>query len=311
MINLSKLSSSNFPSKSGRKEKLAPMSVQQARLKAESAMASGLPDCLEDAVNLLTSGGVMSAAQLGYRSRSLRRYRELRIVDRLPFNVNETVPKHQEYGLPLTDKKTDTHLFILGPVGIEIAKIRHEITPSDGYMGYSIDRLMHDVIVNELVLRIAAQAMAHGWEPIWVGEKEAILYKEKQPLVRPDSLIRLAKDGQERVYLLEYHNEDKSTRAADKVQTYERVHTSDVWKKGWNTAEFPPILAAYRQPVVGRGYKDAIEERNLVNGTYYGRGLSTLLEDVGEWYNFTQGQAEHVWPWAPDGDDQADVSVPS
>lgn len=250
----------------------------------------------------------MTAAQLGYTPRTFRKHRKLRVIDRLPFDTDETVPKHKEYGLPLTDKKRDTHLFVLGPVGIEIVKIRHEFTPSDGYVGYGLDRLMHDVIVNELVLRIAAQAMAHGWEPIWVGEKEAILYQEKQPLVRPDALIRLAKDGQERVYLLEYHNEDKSTRAAGKVQTYERVHTSDIWKKGWNSAEFPPILAAYRQPVVGRGYKDAIEERSLVHCTYYGRGLSTLLEDTGEWYNFTRGQAEHVWPWPPDDDGQADVS---
>jgi hypothetical protein len=311
MINLSDIQKGKRFANTGQRKRLAPMSVQQARLKAQSILASKIPPSLKAAVDLLSSGGVMTAAQLGYSSRTFRKYRDWRVVDRLPIDTDETVPKHQEYGLPLTDKKTDTHLFILGPVGIEIAKIRHEITPSDGYMGYSIDRLMHDVIVNELVLRIAAQAMAHGWEPIWVGEKEAILYKEKQPLVRPDALIRLAKDGQERVYLLEYHNEDKSTRAAGKVQAYERVQTSDIWKKGWNTVQFPPILAAYRQPVVGRGYKDAIEERNLVNGTYYGRGLSTLLEDVGEWYNFTQGQAEHVWPWTPKGVGQADVSVPS
>jgi hypothetical protein len=308
MVNLNNVTSGGHFSHSGRKDNLPPMSIQQARLKAENHLANGLPPSLEKAVDLLSAGGVMTAAQLGVSSRTLRLYRKLRIVDRLPLNAPKTKAAHYEYGLPVPEDTSKTHLFVLGPVGIEIVKIRHEFTPSDGYVGYGLDRLMHDVIVNELVLRIAAQAMAHGWEPIWVGEKEAILYKEKQPLVRPDALIRLAKDGQERVYLLEYHNEDKSTRAAGKVQAYERVQTSDVWKKGWNTAEFPPILAAYRQPVVGRGYKDAIEERNLVNGTYYGRGLSTLLEDVGEWYNFTQGQAEHVWPWAPDGDGQADVS---
>ena len=281
------------------------MSVQQARLKADSLLASGLPDSLDDAVNLLSSGGVMTAAQLGYSPRTFRDYRQLRVVDRLPINTDKTVPKHKEYGLPLTERKRDTHLFVLGPVGVEIVKIRHQFTPSDGFVGYNLDRLMHDVIVNELVLRVGAQAMAHGWDVLWLGEKQAILYQEDQPLVRPDAMIRLKKGAEERIYLLEYHNEDKSTRATGKVQTYERVHGGGVWQDGWNTDEFPTILAAYRKPVVGRGYKEALEERSRVNATYYGRGLATLLESLDAWFNFTQGRIEHVWPWPDSKQDDA------
>jgi hypothetical protein len=282
----------------GASPNFTPMTTQQAKQKAYNLYVNRVPPTLEKAVDYLSVGGVMTAAQLGFTSRSFRNHAKTRVADRLPYETDEIAQRFDEYSLPLPDDRESLSLYALGPVGIEMAKMRYEIDPPTGYIAYTLDRIMHDVVVNELVLRIGKLAKIHGWTPIWVGEQEAALYKENHQILKPDALVRLHKDDQERLYLIEYHNEDKSTRALEKVQIYERAYNSDLWRQIWNTDEFPLVLASFRNPVVGRGYKDGVEDRNSVHCQFCGRSLSSILSDLDEWYNFTVGKRERVWPWS-------------
>lgn len=278
-------------------ERLEPMSTQQARMKARNVLVNGIPISQKYALDYLAVGGVMTAAQMDVGPRSFRRHRENRIVDRLAYTSDKVEEKYLEYGLPLPDNKTYLQLYTLGPVGVEIAKLRYDIVPPEGYWAYSLERLMHDIVVNELVLRVGKLAVAHDWHIDWIGEQEASLYQNNRQILKPDALICLKKDEQVRFYLLEYHNEDKSTRAAKKVRRYEEAHSSNLWQGAWETNQFPPVLSSFRKPIVGAGYQEGVQERNTVNCTYYGMTLSTLLENPNEFFNFNVGEKENVWPW--------------
>jgi len=296
MLDLSDIS--NDGRFSGRSPTPPPISPRQARQDAQNLLAKGLPPSLEKAVNLLSVGGVMTAQQMGVSSRSFRKYRQLRVVDRLPHNSPIIVETFLQYGLPVPEDRAQCLIYTLGPVGIEISKMRYESMSPTGYLGYTLERVMHDITVNEIVLLIAGKAIAHGWTPIWVGEQEASLYQGDQQILKPDALIRLKQEEQERLFLLEYHNEDKSTRAVKKVQIYERAYNSRLWAEAWETDEFPLVLAAFRKPVVGQGYQENMAGQEGGHCDFYGRVLSSVLEDIDTWFNFTSEQREHIWPWS-------------
>jgi hypothetical protein len=274
------------------------MSTQQARIAARNILVNNMASTQKDALDYLSVGGVMTAAQMGITPRSLRRHRKDRVIDRLSYTPATVEEKFREYGLPVPEKTEDLQLYTLGPVGVEIAKMRYDIEPPVGYLAYTLERLMHDIVVNEWMLRIGRLAITHEWHVDWIGEREATLYRDHHQILKPDALICLKKDDQRRFYLLEYHNEDKSTRAAKKVRRYEQAYTSNLWQEAWETDVFPPVLASFRKSIVGYGYQEGIEDRTQVNCTYYGMALSTLLEDPEEFFNFNAGEKELVWPWA-------------
>jgi hypothetical protein len=299
MLDLSKIHQEDSFILSGREPVLPSMTVQQAQRNARDLLSRGLPPSLDKALSLLSVGGVLTAEQMNIAPRTMRKHAHERVVDRLAYNSTVVANKFLEYRLTVPEDRQRATLYTLGPVGIEISKMRYEIEPPIGYIAYTLERIMHDVVVNELALRIGKLAMDDGWTPIWVGEQEAALTNENQQILKPDALVRLRKESRERLYLIEYHNEDKSTRAAGKVQTYERAYRSGLWRQAWDTDTFPVVLAVFRKPIVGRGYEEGLKERNRINCTYYGRLLGSALEDIdGPWLNIGTEEKEIVFPWA-------------
>jgi hypothetical protein len=298
MLDLSNFSSDGGFGKPGRNPTPLPMLPRQARHKALELLSNGLPPKLDRAVNLLSMGGIMTAAQMGVSPRTLQRYRDFRVVDRIPHNASVILDLFKVYGLLIPEQQSKLLLFTLGPVGIEISKMRYEMKPPSGYLGYSLDRMMHDVVVNEIVLHISRQARVHGWVTVWVSEGKAALYRNQQQLIKPDAMLRLKKDGEEFLYLIEYHNEDHSSRTKQKVQQYERIRYSDEWREIWMTDIFPPVLAAFRYSIVGRGYAENINARESMYVNFYGRMLPSIFKDIDRWFNFSSEQKEYVWPWS-------------
>ena len=294
----------------GRNTDLPPMTAQQAKQTATELLENGLPESLEKAMDLLAVGGVMTACQMGISTRTLRRHKDLRVVDRLPHTSTVVMETFLQYSLPVPDERESLLLFALGPVGLEIAKRRCGSNSLTGYMNYSLDRLMHDIVLNEIVLRIADLALEHECRLLWVGEQEASLYQGDTQILKPDAMLRMTKGEQEHLFLLEYHNEDHSTRAADKVKLYERAYSSGIWAQVWDTDQFPRVLASFRHPVVGRGYQEGVAAKEGGHVTFYGRTLSSVLDDLGVWFNFNAGEREPIWPWASGHVDtiQADIS---
>ncbi|RLD04606.1 MAG: hypothetical protein DRI56_10950 [Chloroflexota bacterium] len=278
-----------------------PMTIQEIKQKAYVLFANQLAPSLQKALNYLAVAGVLTADQLGYTVKTYRNHSDTRVADRLPWDIPDIVKKFEQYGLPIPNDIDSITLYALGPVGAEMARMRFEIEPPTGYVAYTLDRIMHDVVVNELVLKIGRLAKAHGWIPFWLGEHEAAIYQDNRQILKPDALIRLRKDNQEKLVLIEYHNEDKSTRAADKVRRYEQAHSSNLWQEAWGTNEFPSILAVFRKPIVGSGYEEGLKDRQKIHCSYYGRLLDSALTNTDAvWLNIGTGEKEQVFPWKKD-----------
>jgi len=276
-----------------------PSNSYQAKAEARRILSSGLSPQAWRVIDLLATGGVLSARRLGSlvdaSQRSLQRLAKAWVLERLIQDADVLRQNLETFGL-----EDDQHpiLYTLGPVGIEIATGRHDVPPPNGYQGYSLSRVLHDVLANEIVLRLAEAIGAHDWTVEWLGKYEGTLTDkaQKQVLLEPDALIRFRQDGKERAFLLEYHNEDKQSRAALKVEKYEAAFGEGNWRERWEVESFPPVLAVFHHPIVGVGYKNAVAGKRL-NCAYYGKTLKTLLEGkLDEWVNIASGQKEELLP---------------
>ncbi|MFZ6028081.1 MAG: replication-relaxation family protein, partial [Chloroflexota bacterium] len=187
----------------------------------------------------------------------------------------------------------ETSLYTLGPVGIEIAKQRHGRPPLTGYLGYTLQRTLHDLLRNEIVLRFSAFARSLGWSVAWLSHQDATLQKDGEVLLEPDAMLKLKRDGKQKDFLLEYHDENTPIHAWKKFRQYERASRTDVWPRQWETDAFPVVLAVFRNPAIGQGYQSAIKECERVHCTYYGKVLKGVLAgNLAEWVNILTGQRE-------------------
>lgn len=268
------------------------MTPQQIQNDAAAVM-QGLSALGWRSLDLLFAGGIMTVEQLQITERTLRRYAAKRVVDRYPFSPKFVTQRLGEYGI----EAEKGYLYTLGPVGAKIAEMRHGFTPPSGYLAYPLERVLHDVVVNEIVLRIARQADAHGWETIWGSKYEGALSREDVPILEPDAFFHLKRENEECPFLIEYHNEDKRTRAIKKVRQYERAWESDLWQDAWEVEEFPPLLAVFRNSIVHEGYKDAVLESAPLSCQYYGRTLGGFLTEMDHWYHYNDDSKVQIFPW--------------
>ena len=272
------------------------MTPQQIQYAATKVMENSMSKSAWRALDLLFVGGIMNVDQIGLTARTLRRYAAKRIVDRYAVAPSFVSEQLDNYGLTVDDGQ----LYTLGPVGTYIAEMRHGVKPPSGYLSYTLERVLHDVVVNEIVLRIAAEAKAHGWQIVWASKYESTIFRDDVPILEPDAFIRLERDGDDvRAFLIEYHNEERRTRAIQKVRQYERAWESDLWQEPWEVESFPPLLAVFRKEIVGEGYLDGIKESAPVDVAYYGRALSSVLADGGlaDWFHINTKKKGNVFPW--------------
>jgi hypothetical protein len=277
----------------GKKE--APKTPQQIRLEALQVLRRGLSPQRWRVLDLLAIGGVLSVAQCQVSYRALRKYAQEQLLDRLPYTVNDLKQAMDDYGIPGSND-TDTLLYTLGSLGIEIARQRHGHPPPTGYLGYTLQRTLHDVVRNEIVLRLAHYAESLGWSVRWLGHAESTLIKDGEAILEPDALLILRHEQQEKAFLLEFHNEDKQIRAYEKVRRYEAAYATQLWQSQWGLAVFPHVLAVFTLPIIADGYQNAIREREQVHGHYDGKLLAGILDNnrLGEWTNIATGQREQL-----------------
>jgi len=250
------------------------LTTSQIKAEARRLLAGGLPSRIWYAVDLLSAGGVLSATRLGIQERMLRHWSRFGLFERLQVSPQEVKDYYEKLGL----QDGDPALYVLGPIGVEIATQRHEVLPPSGYQGYSTMRVMHDLMTNEVVLRLAARLGASGYTVDWLGKYEITLAdKAGNTILEPDALIRYRKDGWEYSFVIEYHNEDKQTRAIEKVKRYEAAYESGNWEERWEVETFPPVLAVFWHAIVGMGYTHMTKDRR-VKCSYYGKTLKALLE---------------------------------
>jgi len=274
-----------------------PLTPQAAQIAARNLLQKGLSKTAEHTLGLLLVAGVLPQYRLPVSGRALRSYHKRRLLDRLTHTSSEVRETLASYGLPVPDDAERCLLYTLGPVGIELVKEMHHIPPAGGYLGAPLERLMHDLAVNEIVLKLSEIAMSAGWTPVWLGKYEANLRKGDAAILEPDAFLRFTKDGREFAVLVEYHNEDKRTRAISKVRKYEAAAQSELWGEQWEVETFPPVLTVYRNKIVAQGYNDEIKA-TPGKVLFYGRSLEGFFEDPLAWYGFKSGKKEYPFPWS-------------
>lgn len=263
------------------KEVLASqLTPQQVKVEARRLLAGGLPPRIWYALDLLAMGGVLSARQLDIPASTLRRWAHAGLFARLAYSAESVMAAMAEMGMQ------DGHpmLYTLGPIGVEVAAVRHGVMPATGYAGYTLMRVLHDVMVSEIVLRMAKEFAEQGWTVEWYGKYESTLSnKAGNVILEPDALLRLWNDKEDRAYVVEYHNEDKQSRAVEKVKRYEEAHEMGNWRERWEVETFPPVLAVFWHGIVGMGYTHATKNGRM-KCSYYGKTLKALLEGkIQEW----------------------------
>jgi hypothetical protein len=273
-----------------------PLTPQAAQIAARNLLQQGLSKTAEHTLGLLLAAGVLPQYRLPVSGRALRSYHKQRLLDRLAHTSSEVRETLVSYGLPVPDDAERCLLYTLGPVGIELVKEMHHIPPAGGYLGAPLERVVHDLAVNEIVLRLSEIAMSAGWTPVWSSKYEANLCKGDAAILEPDAFLRFTKDGREFAVLIEYHNEDKRTRAAGKVRKYEAAAQSELWDERWEVETFPPVLTVYRNKIVAQGYNDEIKA-NPGKVAFYGRSLEGFFEDPLAWYGYKSGKKEYPFPW--------------
>lgn len=253
-------------------------------------------------IELLSIGGVLTGHQLrrlaGVTDRTLRRYYRKHFIDRTPF-IGDALLDAGFRETPLYSLRTYT----LGAVGIEIARLRHERGVSTGYVGYGVQRILHDVMCNEVVIRLSAFAAKRGYEALWFSKYEATVHDERgKPALEPDSLLVLKKEGNAHRFLIELHNEDHGGRAANKVNRYERVYRDGHWRIEWETDEMPIVLVVFRHKAVAtKGYRKATTDkrgnpRHDLRCVYLGKPWQDILKgNLEQWWRFNTSELVSIF----------------
>ena len=207
----------------------------------------------------------------GASKRTLQNYRRKNYIDLLP--------APSKLGTLINKPR----VYTLGPIGLALAELQNELVPT-GYLKSSHDRVTHDVLCNLVYYGIYEAALKYGYVAVLRGKYETTIHNKKnQPILEPDSMVILTKEGSEREYpfLIEYHNEDKSSRAAEKIRKYEHVYRSGYWRSQWGVDTFPPILVATTHLAPATGYSDEIKRHMKGEGlrcTYLMKSLRHLLD---------------------------------
>lgn len=273
------------------------LTPQQAKAQASRLTRGGLSSRTWRAFDLLATAGVLSAKRIPLLSkRSMVNWCDQQLFARLPLDPLEAEKHFAAIGI----KEKNPVLYTLGLAGVEIAAIRFGVAPPSGYDAYSPTRIMHDIAVNETVLRLAETLGARGWTVEWLGKYESVLSdKNEKFILEPDAVLRARKGERDIAFALEYHNEDWRTRALGKVLKYEKAAAEGNWLEQWEVETFPQVLAVFHHAIVGAGYKAAAARRKNNQVNYYGKKFATVLEGkLDDWINVASNKGETLLPAA-------------
>lgn len=279
-----------------------PITPHEAKQRAYFLLAEGkITGKQSQVLSTLAVAGVLDEQQLarliGISGRSLRRYHSQHLLDRL-------------YVVPASLRTVgfirageSLRLYKLGAVGRAIVAHDQPLVPS-GYEGFGVHRLTHDVLANEVMIRVARAGADAGYDPIWLSKYEATVHDDAgRPMLEPDAMLELrhAHRATQR-FLLEYHNEDDSRRAAGKIKRYEEVARDGHWQHAWNTETLPTVLVSWTHNAVATGYSAAIERqahRHLgLRFRYLGMPIQRLLAggDPLQWKEFLSKEVAPLLP---------------
>lgn len=277
-----------------RRKKSGPLMTQaQVRAEASRLTAGGLSVKAWRILDLLATGGILPSNHLPeLTDRSMRNLCTLRVFERVTQERDELNDHFARLGV----EGMGRYFYMLGPVGVEVAATRHGVVPINGYQAFTTAHVLHDVMANEVVFRLAELLASRSWAVEWIGRAECRLVDDKEKVfLEPDALLRINKDGRESAFLLQYHSEDWQTHAALLVDRYERAFSEADWQKQWEVETFPPVLAVFEKAIVGTGYQAATKDKRKLNCVFYGKTLAAALDGkLDEWVNISGGMKREM-----------------
>lgn len=262
----------------GRRPDSEPLSRKDAEILAQSLMAQNrLSKLGYSAISLFATAGILTIRQMNelltIKPRTLRKYQgekyHLIRWSYIPDNMPDCFPS-----------KRLEHTYTLAEVGIEVARKRNWC--STHFEQYNHHRAVHDLLCNEVVIRLLKRMQASGIKAEWSGAWESRLYdNDNAPQLEPDSLIRINRNNAPQLFAFEYHNEDDRRRVGDKVERYENEQRGKRWPWQWKTNKFPTVLISYTHPIVARGYIDVLRElgRDQIRCRYLAKSVKNATDD--------------------------------
>ncbi len=281
----------------GRPASVPKISTYEAKQEALLMIRRGLvkpSSKVYQTCGLLGTAGVLAQEHLlelgNISERTLKRYRQKGILDLVPAPAK------------IYDLLGAERVWALGPIGIQLSKIQLELVPT-GYLESEIDNISHDVLCNYVYVKIQRAATQMGYTAILKSRYEASIkdFRNTQ-ILQPDAMIilRHKKTREDKVFVVEYHNENYSSRAAEKIKKYEHVYQEGYWRNQWHSGSFPPILIATTHLAPATGYEREIKKHLRGAGlkcTYLVKSLRTLLDDSQsplEWVDLEKKRPIHL-----------------
>lgn len=288
-------------SPAGRRVTHPTLTAHQIKLEADKLLLQGLSPQAEQTLQYLAVGGLMSASQLerlGVKLRTLQKYAQKQLLARLPRPSTEMVKMFGQWGLPCEpENPQNTLLYLLGSVGLEIAE-RKNLDPEEGFLAFSEERLMHQVVLNEIRIRLSLFALEQGWQVTWADRGQARLMAEDETvLLEPAAMLFFEKGADKRAFLVDYLTNSSPIYLERLVSTYEKARRSERWQAHWGVEYFPPLLMGLGNHPVGQAFLDAI--RNYASGKcpFYVKLLGGIVSEersLGEWTNFNTNSREVI-----------------
>ena len=95
------------------------------------------------------------------------------------------------------------------------------------------------------------------------GPRQCVVWdsEKKYAALAPDGMLKeklpagADKDRAPLVWAVEYHNEDRTGRAKEKIEAYLRLMGKpDLWQTAWGIEQFPKVLVVYRHEEIMRDW---------------------------------------------------------
>jgi hypothetical protein len=295
----------------GRPIKRPPMTEKAAKKEAARLMAEKPPSPeLHRIVLALANGGVLTEAQImehcQVKDRVICTYVQRHFLNKVPLREDVRTRLTNVFGKSRHVVKVCT----LGVLGRAIAPYLTDAHIPSGYIDVKVDRVTHDVFCNEVALRLIRAAERRGFAVKWRNKYSCTVKEAKKvgydrhnkqdiyewvPILEPDALLELRKDGYLWPFLIEYHNEDYKARAETKVDLYERICEKQKWEwsRAWGFDWFPTVLCVFTHRAPGYGYLAAMLKRqgagaqaNQPEIHWHGKRLAQLLRQEDPFANW-------------------------
>ncbi len=290
-------------SHAGRRSARPILTSYQIKQEADKFLHNGFSPHAERLLQILAVGGIMSVSQLirlGVKLRTIQKYDANYLLDRLPRSSTDLIPEFEKWGLPYDmENKQETLLYLLGSVGLEIARQRG-FTPEGGFLAYPVPRYMRQVVINEIRLRLSEFVIQRGYDVNWLDRGQTqVITEDERVLLPPTAMVGFQKESQFYPFFIEFHEKMDVAQSVQIISVYEKARASNAWHGQWAGETFPPLLLVISEKENAQIFQNTLKRDEFPRCLYYCKLLKAVLApdaSLAEWTNMSTGAREVIVP---------------